>query len=305
MRHSGTTEVLHNLVRKHKDPTHPVRIGCVGYPGLISGVAGGGKAIALEKYADAFALLAGSSSGSAATTFLSAKQTRMGTSIYFEECTQGEFISYRRFATGGPLVSIKYLGAVFNGLTGKALDQSAVRASKADVIVAVTNAQTGEGEYLDVKLPWFDVVECLMASCAMPSPMSEGIVTVGGQEYLDGCGGCPFMLHDLVSRYNLTDVIMLGNRPERVSVGTAEKLFLKRALRKTPTAVREAFLSRYERFDDEWADFQKSPPCRYLALWTDDDGVSFLEQKPKVIYAAAQSAEAYLTQLLTEAQTRV
>ena len=304
MRLSGTTEVLHNLVRKHKDPTHPVRIGCVGYPGLISGVAGGGKAIALEKYADAFALFAGSSSGSAATTFLSAKQTRIGTTIYFEECTGGEFISYRRFAQGGPLVSIKYLGAVFNGLTGKALDQGAVRASKADVLVAVTNAQTGEGEYLDVKLPWLDVVECMMASCAMPSPISEGGMAVGGQERLDGGGGCPFMLHDLVSRYNLTDVIMLCNRPEKLSMAPPEKLLLRNALREKPREVRDAFLSRYERFDDEWTDFQKSPPCRYLALWTDGNEIAALEQNRKKISAAAKSAERYLTGLLMEEEMR-
>lgn len=93
----------------------------------MRGVVSGGMVTALEELGlkGAFDFVVGTSAGALAGAFFLAGQSRMGTSIYYEDLTGREWLDYRRGIARAPILAFDYL---FEDLMGsrKPLDWQAV-----------------------------------------------------------------------------------------------------------------------------------------------------------------------------------
>ncbi|MFA6226897.1 MAG: patatin-like phospholipase family protein [Candidatus Paceibacterota bacterium] len=121
------------------------KITLVLYGGVMAGVAGGASVIALEElglsgvFDNIFVVSAGLPN---ASYFLS-KQTKLGTSIYYEDLNDRKFINFWRFwnpiNTDKVVNAIRYL---------KPLDVKNVLSSKTKIFVRLFNIGTDKAEYL-------------------------------------------------------------------------------------------------------------------------------------------------------------
>ena len=70
------------------------------------------------------------------------------------------------------------------------LDARAIRNSKTEYSIAITDAQTGESKYISNR-DECDIFETIRASCAIPVIYNKQ-VNIGGRKYIDGAIGAQF-----------------------------------------------------------------------------------------------------------------
>ncbi len=148
-------------------------------------------------------------SGPAAYFVAGAKQARKATSLFRDECTSDEFLSFGRLKVidTGVIASTMRKG-------DKSLDQEAIRESTTGLYAGVTNAETGEVEFVDLASATRDGEPDMVAVCEASSaiPLFENPFEVNGQMYLDGSlGELPFNL--LIKQFNPTSILVLPNMP--------------------------------------------------------------------------------------------
>ena len=109
----------------------------------MRGVVSGGMVTALEELGlhKVFDLVVGTSAGALAGAFFLAGQSRMGTSIYYEDLTGREWLDFRRGITKAPILAFDYL---FDDLMSsrKPLDWEAVIHSPTPLYAVATELPT-------------------------------------------------------------------------------------------------------------------------------------------------------------------
>ena len=312
MRYEGSKQVLENLIKKRDllnagDPSHTnIRPLLLIGPGAMNGVDGGGQIISLEKFglSETFDAVVGNSTGVCLGGYFLSQQSKLGVSIYPEECTTPEFFSKWRVLNGRPLMDADWLAKVFRGeISNKKLEQTAIKKSRSKFYGVVTDAHTGRTTFLNIKnLP--DMVQGMRASFAVPG-LTSGNVNVSGQVYLDG-GKSTLPLRQIIKEFKPTDVLILSNRTEH---GDGRWKLVRRILgplflRNYPLRIRTSFSeSRKEkRFRRELNFLRAEKSCRIGVIWADRSGVNSLTQDSKKLQAAIDRSERHLSSLLRSAE---
>lgn len=319
----GDTKVLSQLFRKKQlletgDLTHTeIRPGILVLGGVIRGAYGGGQVSALELFElfRAFDVAVGISTGAPIAGYASAKQARLGTGIYSDECTRSEFLSYLRFLKfillppwlrdKKPIMDIDFLMKVFRGeISDKELNQEAAIHARTRLYFGVTCAISGQGHFKDAKTTGSDLVEVMGASCVAPG-ISNGIVMLDGMPCTDGAVSLTFPVRKFLNEFDVTDLLILANHPgERTGRSLFERTLLTKCFADFPEAVREAFAKRDEQFREELEFLRTQQKVRYGVIWSDKNLGRFA-RNPQKIRNAAAVAESHLYNLLLEAQKTV
>ncbi|HEY4473821.1 MAG TPA: patatin-like phospholipase family protein [Candidatus Paceibacterota bacterium] len=310
MRFEGNPDVLVNLFRKQAlldagDPRHTeIRTGLYVGSGGMKGVVGGGQVTALEKAGlkNVFDVAYGSSTGANAIAYFLAGQAELGTSIYYEECTSSQFLSFGRALRREKAMRIQsYLMPLFTH-SAKKLNTEAIRRSRTDFRILVTDPQNAESTALDGRKV-SDIVAALGASSAAPC-VSDGPVLVDGRLYQDG-GATPSPIADMIREHHPTDMLIFPNCPEHISFGSRLPYTLLDAhfLSGFPTSVQKRFAKkeREKIFQEDLTFLRMQKECRYLIIWPNSRIHSSTQNAPR-LYAAAQGATKHLTGLLAEAK---
>lgn len=309
----GNEEVLSNLFRKKRlltdgDLQHQaIKPAILICGGTMRGVYGGGGTIALEKagLTNVFDVAVGVSTGSPVLGYFLAGHVEKNLSVYWEECITKNFLSKRRFVTGGPVVDTDWLCKVFRGeVSSKKLNQEVLIRSRTSFHTAVTCADTGDGVLLDAKtLPDnLDVVEAIRASIALPG-LSRGVVTIGGKRYVDGAGGFPFPATKIIREFKPTDLLIFANCPESefTDENILQPLIVEQFLSTFTPPLREVFanINKTALRDIEATRAQKK--CRVAIIWSDEKIGSF-EMNGEKLKAAAMDTQERFAGLLTKAK---
>lgn len=160
---------------------------------------------------DVFKNVVGFSAGSGPAAYFvaGADQVRKATALFREDCTSEEFLSLKR-------LKIIDTGVIASNMRSgeKALDQEVIRESPTGLYAGVTNAETGEVEFVDLKTATRDSELDMVAVCEASSaiPLFEDPFEVNGNMYLDGSlGELPF--NNLIKQFRPTSILVLPNMP--------------------------------------------------------------------------------------------
>lgn len=297
MHFEGNPEVFRRLHTKKQflsegsDQHADVRPLVIMLSGCNRGAYSSGQIRALERngFSQVFDVAIGVSAGAPTCAYLLAEQSPLGASIFYEECTTPQFISL-------PRVDLDFMAAVFRGQTGKALNQEAVKASRTELFVSATCAETGEGHLLNAKTMEPDLVQALRISISMPG-LGGPAVRAGERLYLDGVGGATFPVKEAIERFEPTDILVLANAPQDDADNHLKRFAYWCATREYPRAVRQAFTRVQQRFGEELHHLKTRFRGNYGILWTDKEVGSF-EQNPERLKSAVDRADMHLNDLL-------
>ncbi len=204
--------ILHLLARKNKKI--PLKDGkkivLVVPGGLMSGVCGAGAMIGLYElgFANAFDSMYVISAGLPNALYYASKQGRVGTSIYYEDCSGRKLINLARV---WKMVNIDYLVHVFRFV--KTLDVDAVLAAKTKIYVRLTDIRHKKVVYLEVHdVPKNEYFGLLEAALSVPY-LHPGSTKIRGNQYKDP----GFQEHQLVDHIqrvldsDATDIVIIYN----------------------------------------------------------------------------------------------
>jgi len=192
-------------------------------------------------------------------------------------------------------MDVHFLSEVYRGELGdKRLDVERLKKARPDFLVGVTEFQTGKGTFLDAKKE--STIDAIQASCAAPILYRTPPTIINDTHYVDGSPAMPFPVHEIVERYNPTHVLVFANCAKEHSRPFSRHALEQVLATSLPKPLREALLSRDERFDDNHA-FLKKSGIPYLILWSDKSLHTFTRNAKKVA-AAADRAEKHLRGLI-------
>ena len=269
----GTTNVLrHAWQAAHGDSSK--RVGLIIFPGMFRGVAAGGYVQALEEWllSEGFVVVLATSTGFFAALYMMARQSFIGSTIYYAECCTKRFFSWWRFFRKEEVMNLDYLGSVMRQKPKK-LDEQAVHKHPATLLIVLTDADTGEGLVLDAKevskRTGIDLVGIGCASARAPV-VTHGATEVDGRMVMDGM--C-IPLRQMAKELNLTDLLVLMNKPSAFTfawwekvLGTALTTFLLRAF---PPKIRERMMTADACMDTDLDELLADETINVMAIETD------------------------------------
>lgn len=188
----------------------------------------------------------GVSAGSPVCAYFLSHQHQVGLSFFYDDLSGTRFINRKR---PWRMVDIDYLMERMRH--GKPLDVRALRASRSQFRVAVTRADTGAGELLDVQDEAVDPVSAIGASCAIPI-LYNRTVSICGTEYADGGVGFGLPLGYVVDRLGCTDILVVLNRPysdDEPAPSRAQRLAMFLACRGFSLSFRRAVITRHHHYN--------------------------------------------------------
>lgn len=196
------------LLRAHDDRHKDIRPVLVVLGGAMRGVYGAGFVQALHQLdlQDVFDVVVGISTGAAISSYFLAgeEQTRIGSSIYFEECTSKKFINFRRLHR---ILDIDYLGSVMR-TAPKTLDESAIARSRSALYCGVTECDTGAFTLVPAIGAKPDIVQAVLASAAIPYAYHRHI-ELNGHRYIDGGASNRFPFRLIMEQFQPTDIVVV------------------------------------------------------------------------------------------------
>ncbi len=249
------SEVVKNIKLKRDllntgNPEHEcIRTAVICDSGIMLGVFGGGVVTGLEECGmiDVFDYAIGVSAGAANLAYFLAGQSRLGTSIYYEDLPDNKFIDLKRFRK---FADLDLLEKIFRGEKGsKRLKTDLVKNSRTKLLIAVTNAQTGQGELIDTKDPNVDVVTAIKASAAIPIAYNRTIA-INGQEYSDGASSLPLPVDYAKKELGCNNILVIMHKPYsyRTSLTSEvlETVMASLYMRNCASELRKSFLRRHQ-----------------------------------------------------------
>lgn len=214
--YEGDLQVFKELVarRDKKEGHEEMRPGLVILSGMMNGTFGGGGVRALERngFTRSFTASLGASVGSPTLLYFLSGQAALGTSIFFDECTSGNFLSILNVFTKKFIANTHYLYQVFVGEVGnKKYDLETFARNPTRMYVTVCNLTKHMCLLQDVRRG--DVGTFVEASTA-----NLGIsptVDINGDTYADGCGCAPFPIDEFIALEEPTSVLVFANQSKR------------------------------------------------------------------------------------------
>lgn len=209
------SQVVQNLYRKRDlllrgDKAHEeIRTVLVVCGGMMRGVYGAGAVAALHRLglADSFDVVVGISTGACVAGYFLAgeEQTILGTSLYYGEVAR-HFSGFLRW----PIVDIDYVEQLLRH-SSKKLDTAAVLNHRSQFFVGVTDWESGEGCFLDVKRARPDALTAIKASFAMVEIYRRPVV-VNENKFTDVSTAMQFPARKVLQKFEATDMLVIANR---------------------------------------------------------------------------------------------
>jgi predicted patatin/cPLA2 family phospholipase len=192
--------------------------------GGMRGVVSGGMVTGLEQLAlrEVFDLVVGTSAGALAGAYFLADQSRVGTSIYYEDLTGKEWLDYSRALRRKPPVGLDYLLDDVM-VSRKPLNWDAVLASAIPLYAVATHL----GDYAATVFGQFrsgeQLRDALRASSRIPV-ISGAPVEIDGGKYIDGSLSQGVPLEAAMTGLGATHAVLLLTRPAGQTRGQPSKL---------------------------------------------------------------------------------
>lgn len=264
--------------------------------GCMRGVIGGGSLVALNAIdlARCFDVVVTVSTGSAIGAYGLAglEQSRIGTSIYYEDCWEHEFISFRRWLLKrGPAVNIDFIEWMFRegGKDGKKkLDTDAIARGRPEFFVGITDYNSGQGVLVDAKRARPDMISALTASVSIPG-LYSGWREVNCIRGVDGGMALQFPIKEVMENFNSTDVVVIANCSKKAAAkksSLAETIARPFLFQNLPLVLQESARKRHEMFTDGVIFSEDVKNVNVGILWGSED-VKLLTRNPKKLRAAA------------------
>ncbi len=279
----------------------------------MRGVVSGGMVTALDELGlqDAFDLVVGTSAGALAGAFFLARQTHMGTSIYYEDLTGREWLDYRRVLRGAPIVSLDYLLDELM-VKHKVLDCERVLSSEVPFYAVATRIPDYEAEVLGDFKTDADLLTALRASARIPLVAGKP-VALRGARYIDGSLTEAIPLKAAI-QLGATHMLVLLTRPRgqvRGYPGHFQRRLAFPMMNRMQNGLGDAYAMRAARYASELMQLEALQSTSAggggggaLAIQLAPDAalVGQLEQNPRVLHAAAAAGAAAAYGALTGAE---
>lgn len=177
--------------------------------GAMRGAYASGVAVALQEAGVVPEAVYGTSAGGAIGAWFAAGQAHVGATTW-EHVIDRQLLSYRRAFWGDrPVLDFRLLyGDRYPNLFK--MDLARLRAAPYPVYVTLTDADTAETEYVDLRKV-DDVFTHLHATSALPL-VSEAPVPIGGRRYVDGGATAPLPLQRALDDGH-KEILVVSNRP--------------------------------------------------------------------------------------------
>lgn len=305
----GLKVVVERLKEKKKNPeSTEIRPLLLILGGGMKGPYSAGQVVGLNEAgitSEVFDTIVGISAGAGAAAYYTAgpEQTRVGTSLFYEECTTPAFINFARLRD---IMSINTLMKWMGG--PKKLDEGAVRRSRSKLYFGVTRlsevnkaAEDPKADFIDAinAQPTLDsehsrILSAMRSSMSVPM-VNQEVPPVNGIEYVDGAFD-PMPIQAAIEKFNPTDILVLPNTPfERLDafkLSTGEYIVAE-LLKKfgSPGSLlslgqMEKFLLIKEQLRKSMEFIKEQQGVNVGIIWPPDSGLSTFGQKPDEIKAA-------------------
>ncbi len=195
----------------------------------------------------AFDHVIGSSAGAINGAYFLAGQARLAVTVYLDDISNKNFVNFLRL---GRIVDIDFL--VDYALTKvKPLNVAAVRASRSELHIVVTDFQTGRAAVFSNRRADFDFMEAIRATAALPILYNK-VVDVAGSGYVDGGVVESVPLQRAVA-LGCTDILVVLTRTpafRRKRPNAFMRLIEEPFIREYPTDMREVVLREDDQFNE-------------------------------------------------------
>lgn len=185
------------------------KLGLVVEGGGMRGVLSAGSLLAVDLmgFRDCFDAVYSVSAGSVNAAYFLSGQGAEGITVYFDD------ISGPRFINPWRLWKVADVDFVYDYVVRelKPLNEYAVRASRPEFYVTVTDIDDGTTQLLNAKDPRGSVATYLKASSALPVLYNRS-VTISGHHYMDGGVGAGLPIPSAIEQ-GCTDILVLVSRP--------------------------------------------------------------------------------------------
>ncbi|HVO86730.1 MAG TPA: patatin-like phospholipase family protein [Candidatus Binatia bacterium] len=301
-------QVVIEHLKEKQDPANPEgqkrKILLLVMGGGMKGPYSAGQVLGLNAIGmgEDFDTIVGISAGAGTAAYFTAgpEQTRLGASLFYEECTTKDFIDMRRVR------QIMDVDFVIDRLREgeKKLDQQAIMDSDKELYVVATDAETLESSLINAKTAKPDMLSALHASMSAPIVYREA-VEVNGGKYIDGAFD-PMPIKKIIDELQPTDILILPNTPfdrmDSFETTPGEYFFselLQAASKIAPLAslgrdlaplgslgTVEKFLSAKQQIRKSLEFIQKQTGVSIGILWPPDSGLTNVGTNPDAVQAA-------------------
>ena len=301
----GDVAVFRSLFQKRNllsadDPRHrDIRPLLIVMPGTMRGVAGGGQVTALHDagLVDTFDNVIGISTGAPTVAYFLAGQARIGTSIYYDDLPEHDFISLERGLLGEHFADIDLLCSIMRGEVGeKALDTAALRTSRTHAHIPLTHYPTAAYKTFNFD-DSVDAVEVLRAAVALPIVYGE-LVYLDGVPYVDGGMSMPFPDRHMLDQLDPTDILVLANRSVHTTASLVERAFLQVLGADLPAPIMDGIIRMTDTIRERIDQLRARRDVNRAIIWF--DGLEFDEMSHTRLRHAERAAYRHLHALLTE-----
>ncbi|HEY7476077.1 MAG TPA: patatin family protein [Vicinamibacterales bacterium] len=213
--------------------------------GAMRGVISAGMVWALEHLGltTAFDAVYGSSAGAINAAYFLAGQAALGTTIYYEDINNSQFINPWRAVNGGPIVDLRFLIDEV-AVRRKPLDTVRVLSSPSPLSVMATDATTGRRAILRDFKGAQDLLDALRAGATMPIVAGQPAV-YNAARYFDASLTEPIPVPTAEAEGH-THILALLTRPGvmRKRPSSFDRLYVGPRLRRLSPALAAQYLNR-------------------------------------------------------------
>ncbi|HCM52058.1 TPA: hypothetical protein DIS56_02915 [Candidatus Saccharibacteria bacterium] len=236
----------HHGGSKPGERADPYKVALCVEGGGLRGVVSGGSLAALEalNLKDAFDVVYGASCGAYCSSYFVSGKTMVG-SRFFLDHSQRQFISIKRFLTGGPIFDLDYVERMMHSVTPLNYHK-ALKANPPLHIVATDAKRSRPHTLKDFKTP-NEIDRALKASSNVPSYFHPRPLIFRSRNFLDASILDPFCIHSAVAE-QCTHMLILFSMPwrHRHVFRLLDKSFIAPMLAKINDVLAEIYLEHGE-----------------------------------------------------------
>ena len=276
------------LLLKQNNPQHKaIRPLLVVLPGTMRGVIGGGQVSALEAHglSEVFDNALGISTGAPIISYFLSKQTKLGTSIYYDELPKHNFIDFKRILSKKDIANIDMLCDIFYGkIAHKKLDTKQLLANRTKASVLSAEYTTASPLHLPLT-SHHTIIEHIRASLAIPLAYKN--ITINNTQCIDGIAAM-HALPQIIEGYNPTDVVILSNMHTPPRVRKLRNLLHTLILSPLPKALRQNLIQSDSHLNTYFKSLSQNTQYRSTVVWGEPVGT--YEMRPHILKKAAKQS---------------
>lgn len=234
--------------------TESIKTALVVEGGAMRGIFACGVLDAfISKEFNPFDLCIGVSAGTTNSAAYLAGMYRRNHKVYLDYSLRREFMSLRKFLTGGHLLDLDWMWDIT--IREVRLKIDVIAKSRTLFLIGLTNAQSGKAEYVTPAKN--DIEHVLKASCAIPV-FYRGFVEYKGTQYTDGGIADPIPVRE-AARRGAKSIVVIRSRPKSALLDKGKGNFLTDLFLKRNKALAETVRRRPEVYNESITYLRKPP----------------------------------------------